>query len=115
MQQHLFIQRDTLTFPWQSNGMTVHHGDCGAILPTLPDASVHLVVTSPPYNVGLVYDGYDDRREDYEQWALSWLTACHRVLTRDGRMCLNIPLDTSVGGALSSSNNRDSIVRRYYA
>src|SRR4029453_11046952 len=30
-------------------GLELHHGDCRAILPTLPADSVHCVVTSPPY------------------------------------------------------------------
>lgn len=30
-------------------GVTIHTGDCRAVLKTLPDASVHCVVTSPPY------------------------------------------------------------------
>jgi DNA modification methylase len=29
--------------------ITMLKGDCRAILPTLPDESVHCVVTSPPY------------------------------------------------------------------
>ena len=28
---------------------TFHHGDCLEVLPTLPDACVDLIVTSPPY------------------------------------------------------------------
>lgn len=31
--------------------LAVHHGDCLQILPTLPPASVHAVVTDPPYNL----------------------------------------------------------------
>jgi predicted RNA methylase len=37
--------------------VTVHHGDCIAILATLPDASVDAVVTDPPY--GLEFMGKD--------------------------------------------------------
>ena len=35
-------------------------GDCLAVLPTICAASVDVVVTSPPYNLGLTYRGYDD-------------------------------------------------------
>ena len=36
----------------------VWHGDARAL--PLPDASVNLVITSPPYNCRVPYDGYDD-------------------------------------------------------
>ena len=38
----------------------LHHGDCLQVLPTLPDGSVDLVVTSPPYNLGINYRSFDD-------------------------------------------------------
>lgn len=41
-----------MTTPYyQSDGVTLHLGDCLSILPTLPDASVDAVVTDPPYNL----------------------------------------------------------------
>lgn len=55
----------------------------------LPDYSVHLIVTSPPYNVGKQYD--EDRSlDEYLEflgrvWQESW-----RVLVPGGRMCINI-------------------------
>jgi adenine-specific DNA-methyltransferase len=48
-------------------GITIYHGDCREILPTLPH---HLVVTDPPYNVGYHYEGYDDNLEADEYAAL---------------------------------------------
>jgi hypothetical protein len=40
-------------------------GDCHTVLPTLPSASVDLVVTDPPYNIDLKYhDNYNDSQED---------------------------------------------------
>jgi DNA modification methylase len=32
-------------------------GDCRQVLQKIPAESVHLAITSPPYNVGLEYDG----------------------------------------------------------
>lgn len=55
----------------------------------LPDNSVHLMVTSPPYNVGKEYD--DDLTEQeysdllYSVWQETW-----RVLAPGGRACVNI-------------------------
>jgi DNA modification methylase len=37
--------------------VTLYHGDCLAVLPSLPDESADIVVTSPPYNMGLVPGG----------------------------------------------------------
>lgn len=34
-------------------GITIYHGDCREILPQLPDKSVDLVLTDPPYGIGL--------------------------------------------------------------
>ena len=36
-------------------------GDCRAVLPALPDDSVDLVITSPPFNVAKPYDDFDDQ------------------------------------------------------
>lgn len=40
---------------YEDESITLYKGDCGVILPTLPQ--VDLVVTSPPYNMGLVPGG----------------------------------------------------------
>jgi modification methylase len=55
----------------------------------LPDRSVHLMVTSPPYNVGKEYDE-DLSLGDYlafleRVWKETW-----RVLVPGGRMCINV-------------------------
>ena len=55
----------------------------------LPDCSMHLMVTSPPYNVGKEYDE-DLPLEDYlallgRVWKETW-----RVLVPGGRMCINV-------------------------
>jgi hypothetical protein len=36
-------------------------GDSRAVLHALPNECIHLAITSPPYNVGLDYDGHNDR------------------------------------------------------
>jgi hypothetical protein len=40
-----------MTVCFATTELTVHHGDCLQILPTLPPASVHAIVTDPPYNL----------------------------------------------------------------
>jgi site-specific DNA-methyltransferase (adenine-specific) len=42
---------------YQADGQTIYHGDCLEVMAELPSASVDIVVTSPPYNMGLVPGG----------------------------------------------------------
>lgn len=39
-------------------------GDCLEWLKQIPDASVHMAITSSPYNVGARYQSYHDRPEE---------------------------------------------------
>lgn len=58
----------------------------------IPDEAVHLVVTSPPYNVGKPYDGHNDSLpldEYLEMLNQVWLE-CYRVLVPGGRLCINV-------------------------
>lgn len=55
----------------------------------LPDCSVHLMVTSPPYNVGKDYDE-DLSMEEYLTLLKRVMTEVHRVLVPGGRACINI-------------------------
>jgi len=55
----------------------------------LPDDSVHLMVTSPPYNVGKDYDE-DLTLEQYREFLKRVWKEVHRVLVPGGRACINI-------------------------
>ncbi len=55
----------------------------------LPDNSVHLMVTSPPYNVGKEYDE-DFTLEEYLKFLKGVWREVHRVLVPGGRACINI-------------------------
>jgi site-specific DNA-methyltransferase (adenine-specific) len=55
----------------------------------LPDCSVHLMVTSPPYNVGKDYDE-DLSLEDYLAFLQRVWKETKRVLVPGGRMCINV-------------------------
>uniref|UniRef100_A0A7C5U4Y6 Methyltransferase n=1 Tax=Fervidobacterium nodosum TaxID=2424 RepID=A0A7C5U4Y6_9BACT len=65
--------------------------------------SIDLIVTSPPYNVGIEYGLHNDEMsyEQYLKWTESWLSKALNLLKKDGRMCLNIPLDKNKGGQQS--------------
>lgn len=55
----------------------------------LPDFSVHLMVTSPPYNVGKDYDE-DLSLDDYLAFLQRVWIETQRVLVPGGRMCINV-------------------------
>ena len=55
----------------------------------LPDHSVHLMVTSPPYNVGKEYD-QDFTLEEYLEFLGRVWREVHRVLVPGGRACVNV-------------------------
>ncbi len=55
----------------------------------LPDSSVHLMVTSPPYNVGKDYDENLDLQE-YFSLLKEVFAETYRVLVQGGRACVNI-------------------------
>ena len=54
-----------------------------------PDRSVHLMVTSPPYNVGKEYDE-DLTLDQYRAFLKRVMAEVHRVLVPGGRACINI-------------------------
>ena len=58
----------------------------------LATESVDLVVTSPPYNLGISYGKYSDRqdRRSYLDWCSKWAGQIHRVLKSNGSLFLNI-------------------------
>ena len=45
---------------YQDDAVYIIHGDCREVLPLIPDKSIDLVLTDPPYGVDLDYGGYDD-------------------------------------------------------
>jgi len=65
-------------------------GDVLEELASIPSNSVHLAVTSPPYNVGIRYDRYSDEREytEYRLWLRDVWKELFRVLVRGGRFAL---------------------------
>jgi len=73
----------------------IYNGDCIEVMKTFPENSIDLIVTSPPYGVGIEYDSFDDDMyfEEYKTFSKSWLTEAYRVLKDDGRIALNAPYE----------------------
>lgn len=55
----------------------------------IPDNSVHLMITSPPYNVGKEYDN-DLTPDGYLELLTSVFSETYRKLVTGGRACINI-------------------------
>ena len=67
---------------YQDKWVTIYHGDCREILPQLPDNSVDLVLTDPPYNGGIDYGfGTNDSRDwgDYLNWLVPIIRESERL------------------------------------
>ncbi len=58
----------------------------------VPDESVDVVVTSPPYNLGIKYKNYQDTRtrDDYLNWCREWAVEVKRVMKESGSFFLNL-------------------------
>ncbi|HXQ48589.1 MAG TPA: site-specific DNA-methyltransferase [Thermoplasmata archaeon] len=67
-------------------------GDACEVLRGLPAESVHLAITSPPYNVRIPYRGYEDDLPpaEYLRWLRKVWGALRRVLVPGGRFVLNV-------------------------
>lgn len=96
----------------QTADATIYQGDCLEVMRSLESGSVDLVVTSPPYNLGLtkrskprsskdstwnnskLYDGYGDYddnlpHDEYVAWMRDVLSECWRLISDDGAIYFN--------------------------
>src|ERR1044072_2971849 len=67
-------------------------GDCSNVLRLMPSASIDVVVFSLPWNIGVSYRSYDDRkpREVNLDWMGESAAQLHRVLKPTGSVFLNV-------------------------
>ena len=76
------------------HGSTIRftHGDSLRLLAELEPSSLDVVVTSPPYNLGIQYNSYADTlsADDYLKWTDTWVAAVARVLRPEGSLFLNV-------------------------
>ncbi len=91
---------DTLHF--KAENILIYKDDILRIA-SIPDNSVDLIVTSPPYNVDIHYNSNADdlSYEDYLEFTQKWIKKCFDLAKSEGRFLLNIPLDKNKGGQKS--------------
>ena len=61
--------------------MRLMHGDCLELMKQIPDKSIDLVLTDPPYNIG---KAKWDKIPNYIEWCGKWFIECQRVLKDNG-------------------------------
>ena len=88
---------------FQAEGMSLYNKDILEVKGFIPSHSIDLIVTSPPYNVDILYNSSKDdlSYSKYLEWTENWLSQCYDLAKEDGRFCLNIPLDKNKGGQQS--------------
>ena len=84
--EHAVPYLETPLPPTLVNSIVLGSADC---MDALPDCSVHLMVTSPPYNVGKEYDA-DLTLQQYREFLAGVMAEVYRVLVPGGRVCFNI-------------------------
>lgn len=74
-------------------------GDCTEVMKKMPKNFVHLIITSPPYNVGIPYENHNDLMpyKEYLEFLESVWSECYKVLVNGGRICINVPSVTADG------------------
>lgn len=86
----LFSQKSRICDEFaMSESVVVYPGDCLALLKTIPDESVQLIVTSPPYNIGKEYE----KRlhlDVYLRQQGQVIAECVRTLSRRGSICWQV-------------------------
>ncbi|MBA2124193.1 hypothetical protein B9J78_04575 [bacterium Unc6] len=72
-------------------------GDCIEVMSNLPENLVQLIITSPPYNVGISYENHHDLMpyKEYLQFLEQTWVECYRILVGGGRICINVPSVTA--------------------
>ena len=75
---------------YETSAGAAYLGDSRQLLRTLPDESVNLAFTSPPYALHFKKEYGNVSKADYVEWFLTFAREIRRVLTDDGSFVLNI-------------------------
>ena len=88
---------------------TIYNEDCLEGMKRIPDKSVDIIITSPPYNIGKMhsnttkhgtYAGNDMEETDYQKWQLDIFSEMHRVLKDTGSLFYNHKVRIKKGKAI---------------
>lgn len=74
----------------ESNQVTLHNGDCIDLLRRLPDESVDLVITSPPYCIGKAYEDPHNDIKTFRTQHTNIFDELYRVVKPGGSVCWQV-------------------------
>src|SRR6185369_16389996 len=67
-----------------------YHGDSRQLLAKLPDESINLVLTSPPFALQRKKEYGNEPQDAYVEWLLEFAKLVHKKLTKDGSFVLDL-------------------------
>ena len=98
------------------NELTLYNGDCIKLLKLLPDSSVDLIITSPPYCIGKAYEDPTDDIYTFKNQHIMIFPELYRILKLGGSICWQtgyhvtnssiIPLDYYIYNIFTENNNK---------
>ena len=84
------------------NNINLYNGDCLVVMQQLIEEGIKVdaIITSPPYNLNIEYNSYNDNIsiKDYIKWCNKWIDHCINLLKDSGRICINMPFISNVNG-----------------
>ena len=92
-QQEPIFKSEHFNIPFDGFSVDLFLRDCvDGIQERVDHKSVDVVITSPPYNIGVNYNSYDDSisREDYISWLGRWAKVVKRAMKDSGSLFINI-------------------------
>ncbi len=93
-----FIEKANLIF--ESENIELYNNDFIRVDLSKYIGKINLLITSPPYNLSIDYGKHNDTLdyEDYLDFTDKWLKKSYELMSDDGRICVNIPLDKNKNG-----------------
>lgn len=98
-----------------TNKITLYNGDCINLLKRIPNESVDLIITSPPYCIGKAYESPNDDINTFRNQHIKIFPEMYRILKPGGSICWQIgyhvingsiiPLDYIVYDVFTRDNN----------
>ena len=85
-------RKSTILLKKKIDNQQIILGDCLEVLENIKDKTIDMLITSPPYNLGIKYNYYNDKRSNanYLKWLQSIFVNIKRVLRDDASVFLNV-------------------------
>lgn len=74
---------------YESENCLIYNADSLKLLPQLPQDSINLTLTSPPYNIGKAYESIVPLNE-YIEWCSTWMNQIFDITVENGAFILNL-------------------------